>query len=308
MEIITHTKKMDLNRETAVAIGKFDGLHLGHRRLLQEILEQKQKGLAACVFTFDPAPAVLFGQSDGRELMTKEEKRALLAGMGVDILIEFPLTMETAAIPAKEFVKEILVKQMRVRFIAAGTDLSFGAGGKGDAALLKEMGKDCGFQVKTIEKVRLGDQEISSTYVREQLEVGNMMLVEKLLGRPYTITGIVVHGNRLGRTLGMPTVNLLPPAAKLLPPCGVYYSSVLYQGKHYRAISNVGYKPTVTDARVMGVETYLYDFHSEIYGEEIDVSLHEFKRPEKRFESIEELKEQLLQDISEGKLGQNCYL
>ena len=302
MEIITDTKKMDLNRETAVAIGKFDGLHLGHRRLLQEILKQKQKGLDACVFTFDPAPAVLFGQSDGRELMTKEEKRALLARMGVDILIEFPLTMQTAAIPAKEFVTEILVKQMRVRFIAAGMDLSFGAGGKGDAALLKEMEKDCGFQVKTIEKVRLGNQEISSTYVREQLEVGNMMLVEKLLGRPYTITGTVVHGNRLGRTLGMPTVNLLPSIMKLMPPCGVYYSSVLYQGKRYRAISNVGYKPTVTEARVMGVETYLYDFHSVIYGEEIEVSLHEFKRPEKRFESIEALKRQLMQDISEGKL------
>lgn len=300
MEIITDLKKMDLNRETAVAIGKFDGLHLGHRRLLHEILDQKQKGLAACVFTFDPAPAVLFGHSDGRELMTKEEKRTILADMGVDILIEFPLTMQTAAIPAEMFVTEILVKQMHVRFIAAGSDLSFGAGGKGDAALLKEMEKDCGFQVKTIEKVRLGEQEISSTYVREQLEAGNMMLVERLLGRPYTITGTVVHGNRLGRTLGMPTVNLLPSATKLMPPCGVYYSSVLYQGRHYQAISNVGYKPTVTDQQVMGVETYLYDFHSEIYGEEIEVSLHEFKRPEKRFESIEGLKEQLVQDIREG--------
>lgn len=301
MVIITDLKKMNLNRETAVAIGKFDGLHLGHRRLLREILDQKQKGLATCVFTFDPAPAVLFGHSDGRELMTKEEKRAILAGMGVDILIEFPLTMQTAAIPAETFVTEILVKQMHVRFIAAGTDLSFGAGGKGDAALLKEMEKDCGFQVKTIEKIRLGEQEISSTYVREQLEAGNMMLVEKLLGRPYTITGTVVHGNRLGRTLGMPTVNLLPSDTKLMPPCGVYYSSVLYQGKYYRAISNVGYKPTVTDERVMGVETYLYDFHSEIYGEEIEVSLHKFKRPEKRFESIEGLKEQLMQDIREGE-------
>jgi len=303
MEIITDIEKMNLNKDTAVAIGKFDGLHLGHRRLLKEILDQKKNGLAACVFTFHPAPAVLFGHSDGRELMTREEKRALLADMGVDILIEFPLTMHTAAIPAETFVAEILVKQMHVRFIAAGTDLSFGAGGKGDAALLKEMEKDCGFQVKTIEKVRLGEQEISSTYVREQLEAGNMMLVEKLLGRPYKITGTVVHGNRLGRTLGMPTVNLLPPASKLLPPCGVYYSSVLYQGKYYRAISNVGYKPTVTDERVMGVETYLYDFHSDIYGEEIEVSLHEFKRPEKRFESIEELKEQLVQDISEGGVG-----
>lgn len=300
MEIIADTTEFYLNRETAVAIGKFDGLHIGHRRLLEEILEQKKAGLAACVFTFDPAPAVFFGLSDGRELMTREEKRVLLEHMGVDILIEFPLTARTAAIPAREFATEILMKQMQVRFIAAGTDLSFGAGGKGNAALLKQMEQECGFQVKTIEKVRFGEQEISSTYVREQLEAGNMLLTEQLLGRPYSITGTVVHGNRLGRTMGMPTVNLLPPATKLMPPCGVYYSSVLYQGKHYRAISNVGYKPTVTDERVMGVESYLYDFHSEIYGEEIEVSLHEFKRAEKRFDCLDDLKEQLEQDIRMG--------
>ncbi len=300
MEIIAGTTKMNLNRETAVAIGKFDGLHLGHRRLLGEILEQKKNGLAACVFTFDPPPAVLFGTSDAKELMTVEEKRAILERMGVDILIEFPLTMQTAAIPAREFVTEILMKQMHVRFIAAGTDLSFGAGGKGNTSLLKEMEQEGGFQVKTIDKVRFEGREISSTYVRQQLEAGNMMMVEKLLGRPYTITGTVVHGNRLGRTLGMPTVNLLPPATKLMPPCGVYYSSVLYRGSYYRAVSNVGYKPTVTDERVMGVETYMYDFHSEIYGEEIEVSLHEFKRVERKFGSMDELREQLMQDIRDG--------
>ncbi len=300
MEIIAGTTKMNLNRETAVAIGKFDGLHLGHKKLLGQILEQKKNGLAACVFTFDQTPAVLFGASDAKELMTVEEKRALLEHMGVDILIEFPLTMETAAIPAREFVSEILMKQMHVRFIAAGTDLSFGAGGKGNTALLKQMEQEGNFQVKTIEKVRLENQEISSTYVRQQLEAGNMMMVEKLLGRPYTITGTVVHGNRLGRTFGMPTVNLLPPATKLMPPCGVYYSSVLYRGSYYRAISNVGYKPTVTDERVMGVETYLYDFHLEIYGEEIEVNLHEFKRAERKFGSLDELREQLMQDIRDG--------
>lgn len=301
MEIIAATTEFYLNRDTAAAIGKFDGLHLGHKRLLEEILEQKKNGLAACVFTFDPAPAVLFGENDGKELMTREEKRVQLERMGVDILIEFPLTMQTAAILPKDFVTEILVKQMNVKFIAAGTDLSFGAGGRGNAQLLAEMADQYRYQVKTIDKVRFGEKEISSTYVREQVEEGNMLLAEQLLGRPYTIIGKVVHGNRIGRTLGMPTVNVLPPESKLMPPCGVYYSSVLYSGRKYRAISNVGYKPTVTSERILGVETYLYDFDQEIYGEEIEVCLHEFKRPEHKFAGLEELKAQLMKDIQMGE-------
>lgn len=300
MEIIADTTQFYLNRETAVAIGKFDGLHIGHRRLLEEILEQKKRGLAACVFTFDPAPAVLFGLSDGKELTTREEKRVLLERMGVDILIEFPLTKQTAAMCPEDFVSQVLVRQMNVRFLAAGSDLSFGAGGRGDAALLQSMAKDCEYQVKTIDKVCFDQKEISSTYVREQVEAGNMLLAEQLLGMPYTLIGSVSHGKRLGRRLGMPTVNLLPPESKLMPPCGVYYATVLYGGKRYRAISNVGYKPTVTQEHVMGVESYLYDFHSEIYGEKIEVRLHEFKRPERKFDSIDALKAQLEEDIRMG--------
>ncbi len=305
MKVITGTRKIELNRAVAVAIGKFDGLHLGHQKLLQEILEQKRNGMESCVFTFDPAPSVFFGASDGRELLTREEKRDILAHMGVDVLIEFPLTAQTASIPPKEFATEILAKQMHVKFIAAGTDLSFGAGGKGNAALLQDLEDECGFEVKIIEKIQLLGREISSTYVREQLEAGNMPVVAKLLGRPYSIKGTVVHGNRLGRSLGMPTVNLSPPEGKLMPPCGVYYSSVLHQGKRYRSISNVGYKPTVAEKKVMGVETYLYDFDSDVYGEEIEVSLYEFKRPEKKFENIDELKAQLMEDISAGA-GRFC--
>lgn len=301
MEIITNTTDFYLNRETAVAIGKFDGLHIGHRRLLEEILEQKKNGLAACVFTFEPAPAVLFGRSDGMELTTREEKRTLFERLGIDILIEFPLTMETAAIAPVEFAIEVLAKKMNARYIAAGSDLSFGAGGKGDGKLLEKIGAECGFAVKTIEKICLEGKEVSSTYVRAQVEAGNMEQTERLLGMPYTLMGQVQHGNRIGRTMGMPTVNLLPSPSKLLPPCGVYYSSVLYRGRQYHAISNVGYKPTVTQERVMGVESYLYDFSREIYGEEIEVSLYEFRRPEQRFSGLDALKKQLEEDILEGR-------
>ena len=302
MEIIANTTEFYLNKDTAVAIGKFDGVHMGHRRLLEEIVEQKKNGLSACVFTFDPAPAVLFGLSDGKELTTREEKRYLFEHMGVDILIEFPLTVETAGIAPEEFVTEILLKRMNTRFLAAGSDLSFGKNGVGNAELLKRMGEEYDFRIQIIEKVLMDNVEISSTYIRSLVEKGQMQRAEAFLGMPYTICGKVAHGNALGRTIGFPTVNLIPPENKLLPPSGVYYSQVFWQGKKYKAISNVGYKPTVTDEKVMGVESYLYDFQEEIYEEEIEVRLLQFKRPEQHFADIEALKEQLQRDIAAGRV------
>lgn len=301
MEIIEGTSTFELEKETAAAIGKFDGIHIGHRRLLEEILSRKKEGLLACVFTFDPAPAVLFGRSDGKELSTREEKRLLFERMGVDLLIEFPLTRETAAMAPEQFVRQVLAGQMQVRFLAAGSDLSFGAGGAGNAALLQKLGPELAFCVKVIDKVCVGDREVSSTYVREQVETGKMELAEKLLGMPYLIAGDVVTGNRLGRKLGFPTVNLLPAQGKLLPPNGVYFSQVRCRGKMYRAISNVGYKPTVTDERVMGVESYLYDFDEQVYGEFLEVYLLGFRRPERQFENVEALKRQLAEDIAAGR-------
>lgn len=300
MEIITNTVDFYLEKETAAAIGKFDGIHVGHRRLLDEIFACKKEGLASCVFTFDPAPAVLFGLSDGKELTTREEKRLLFERMGVDILIEFPLTPETAAMPPETFVYEVLARQMNVRFLAAGSDLSFGAKGAGNAELLQKLGSELGIQVKTIDKVCMEGREVSSTYVRNQVEKGDMRTVEQLLGMPYLVEGQVVRGNQIGRTLGFPTVNILPAESKLLPPNGVYFSQVRFRNKMYRAISNVGCKPTVTDEKVMGVESYLYDFDENIYDEQIEVYLQEFRRPEQKFDGVEALKRQLQEDIAAG--------
>ena len=302
MEIIAGTTQIQLGRETAAAIGKFDGVHIGHRRLLEEILSRKKDGLAACVFTFDPPPAVFFGCPDGKELTTKEEKRLLFQRMGVDVLIEFPLNDRTAATPPEEFAREILAGQMQVRFLAAGTDLSFGAKGAGDAALLRKLGPGLGFAVETIGKVCLEGREVGSTLVRAQVESGDMESAERLLGMPYLVAGQVVPGKQLGRTLGFPTVNILPRDEKLLPPKGVYLSRVRHKDKVYRAISNVGNKPTVTRESVIGVESYLYDFAGDLYGEQIEVYLCAFRRPERRFQSVEALREQLKEDIAAGKI------
>ena len=298
MELIRETTDFQLHNDTAVALGKFDGIHMGHRRLLSEI--QRRSGLKSCVFTFDPPPAVLFGMSDGRELSTREEKRKLFERMGVDILIEFPLNRQTAAVSSEEFVREFLCRRMRARYIAAGEDLSFGRNGEGDAALLNSMGEELSFETEIIDKVCVDGAEVSSTRIRRCVEAGDMETAERLLGSPYPIFGTVIAGNRIGRTIGFPTVNLSPPESKLLPPRGVYYSRVYCDGTLYPAISNIGCKPTVDTSGRVGLESYLYEFNQDIYGHEIEVELLAFRRPEQRFTDIEALKRQLQEDIMAG--------
>lgn len=301
MQIIAGTTEFKWEQHTAVAIGKFDGIHQGHRKLLAQIIKAKEDGLAATVFTFDPPPSVFFSGKPQAELTTKEEKRRLFGRMGVDLLIEFPMNAQTAAMPPEIFVSRVLHGQLGARFIAAGTDLSFGDRGKGDWHLLKAMADKMGYQVQVIDKIMYGSREISSTFVREEILKGNMELAEKLLGAPFGVSGTVKHGKRLGRTLGMPTVNLLPPRDKLLPPKGVYLSLVCVKGVLHEGITNIGCRPTVSNSGQMSVETYLYDFDKEIYGEYVEVSLLSFCRPEKKFSGVEELKENMARDIDAGR-------
>ena len=224
MRIIADTTEFNLLVPSAVAIGKFDGLHRGHKELIQKILKKREYGMLSVVFTFDPPPEVFFGKRQQKDITTKEEKRIIFEKMGIDILIEYPLNQETASMEAERFVKEILVQKMKLSYLAAGSDLSFGYQGKGNAELLQKMAREYDFSVDIMDKVCEQGREISSTYVREEVEIGNMEQVHCLLGEPYMVIGEVMHGAKLGRTIGMPTINLLPQPEKLLPPNGVYFS------------------------------------------------------------------------------------
>lgn len=300
MEIIENTTEFYLEKPGAVALGKFDGIHLGHRRLLERVLEQKKRGLQAVVFTFDTSAASFFG-GETKELSTREEKRAAFEQMGIDVLIEFPLTAATAATPPQAFVSRYLAEQMRTVYLCAGPDISFGKGGAGNYALLAAHAQDYGYQVELIDKVRVDGKEVSSTRVREAVRAGKMEAAARMLGAPYGINGRVVHGRALGRKLGMPTANLLPDRNKLLPPNGVYYSRMILDGESYRGITNVGCKPTVSEEQIMGVETYLYDFDGEIYDRDITVELLAFRRKEQTFASVEALQSQIAADVEAGR-------
>lgn len=291
-----------INEPTAVAIGKFDGIHVGHQKLLQEILAQKSQGLKACVFTFDPSPAVFFGMSTNGELTTREEKRRIFEAMGVDILVEFPMNATTAKMPPEQFVREILVEQMKAKVVVAGEDVSFGDKGAGNAKLLCEMQRECGYSTCLISKVCYEDREVSSTYVRECVEQGEMETVQALLGSAYSVEGEVLHGHQLGRKLSMPTINMIPEKEKLLPPYGVYFSLVSIQNEEtkewetYGGVTNIGCKPTVESERIVGVETHIFDYAGDLYGKWVRVNLLKFHRPERRFDDVGKLKEELHKD------------
>lgn len=301
MKIIKNTTEFYIEEPTAVAIGKFDGFHCGHQKLLREVQEQKEKGLATVVFTFVPSPAAFFSKEQLRDLTTIEEKRSIFEKAGIDYLIEYPFYQEIADMEPETYIKEVLVERIHAKCIVAGEDVSFGKRGAGDYRLLEEKSKVYGYDVILIEKVQYEGREVSSTFVREEVAKGNMELVHRLLGIPYHVGGEIVHGRKLGRTLGMPTINQIPREAKLLPPRGVYYSYVMYGDRKLPSITNIGVKPTVTDTVLMGVETYIYDFDEDVYGEDLEVYLLSFKRPEMRFGSVDELMEQMSKDIEEGR-------
>lgn len=299
MNIVTDTQ-FHMKDASCVAIGKFDGIHVGHQKLLEQVLSAKEDGLATVVFTFYPSPNTLFTGEMQEELTTLAEKRALFARMGIDVLWEFPMNRHTAAMTPVAFIEQILVEQLKAKVVAAGSDVSFGHKGAGDMDLLKRYARIHGFEVAEIEKVCVGGVPVGSTQARNEVRAGHMEQAAKLLGRPYTFRGTVSHGRSLGKKLDMPTVNLVPEEGKLFPPFGVYFSYVKIGDRTYRGITNIGRKPTVGNEEGAGVETYIYDFAEEIYGSVIEVQLLSYKRAEQRFENVGALKEQLAKDRADG--------
>jgi len=298
--IINEIKPLPLIGKSAVAIGKFDGIHIGHQALLEKIKEKKQEKMTIVVFTFSPSPEEFFRGESIPCVDTIEEKRDNFAGMGVDYLIEYPLTKESASISPEDFMNEILLKNLNAGYIVSGKDLSFGDKGRGNSRMLAEFAMEHDITYEVIDKVCLDGKEVSSTAVRNAIEEGNMELVGKMLGRYYSIVGTVVKGNQLGRTMQMPTVNVVPSQQKLLPPKGVYATITTIDGVDWKGITNIGYKPTVSNNQVIGVETHLFDFSRDIYGKEIKTKFISYMRPEKKFGGVDELTEQLRVDREKG--------
>lgn len=298
MEHIYNEKNFHL-KNTAVCLGKFDGIHKGHRLLIDTIKSYEE--LTSVVFTFALHPVTLFSKKETKLIDTLEEKEEKLSKLGVDILISYPFTKETAAMEAEDFIKDVIVEKLDAKVIVVGKDYRFGYQRKGNVSLLKKYAKVYGYKVVSLEKVSADHHVVSSSRIRTEIKNGNMEQVQELLSVPYSLKGEVLHGKQLGRTIGMPTINQKVTDSKILPPNGVYVSRVYLEDGIHGGITNVGVKPTVSGEKVVGIETYIFDFSGDLYGKVIRTELLHFVRGERKFDSIAALTTQMHKDKSFGE-------
>lgn len=279
-------------------IGTFDGVHLGHRAVINQLIAlAKERDTETLIITFEPHPRIVLNKdvTNLRFINNLKEKERLLAQAGVNHLLILPFTSEFSKLTAREFIQGYLIDKLHIKAMIVGYDHHFGRMDNGDedvTVLLKEYG----IEVKRIAVKDVGDISVSSTKIRNAITEGNIPYANSLLGHPYGLCGTVVHGNKLGRTIGFPTANLmLGFKLKLLPQDGVYAAYVLFRGKRYKAMLNIGFKPTVLSLS-RSIEVHLFNFDEEIYGEYLEVELIQKVRNEKTFPNLAKLKEQLESD------------
>lgn len=281
--------------KTAAALGIFDGVHLGHRAVLEAACEQKKKGLMPCVFTFLPenvankgAAGYIYGEAEKNFIMSE--------AYGIDRIF-LPAFEDICGMDGGSFVREILCGEMNAAFVCCGRDFRFGRNAGWGAPELCGFGKEYGFEVKVVDDVCCGGEKVSSTRIRQLLEQGRLKMAKELLDGDYMIIKNVSKGAQLGRTIGFPTANQLFERGQLVPRFGVYASRTLAGGKWYPSMTDIGVKPTVRYEGAPLAETYIHGFSGDLYGKPLQVALVDFIRPEMKFGSVDELKEQINRDM-----------
>ncbi len=293
---------IDENLNTVVTIGNFDGVHLGHQKLIDTCLTiAKEQKLKSVVLSFYPhTKTVLDSNFTMSTILTQAEKVDLLVSTGVDYFRRKPINLEFLGYSAIEFVEKVLVNELKAKVVVVGEDHHFGAKRAYNTNDLKEICNTFGVETVVVDLKLENGEKISSSTIRKLVAEHQLEDVEKYLGKNYTITGEVVNGKKLGRTIGVPTANVIPDSEKLLPPNGVYLSRTTVKGEIYNSITNVGLNPTVNDNKLI-VETFLLDFDEDIYGEFISVEILKFVRGEVKFANVHVLKEQLHKDLITAK-------
>ncbi len=289
----------------SVTIGNFDGVHLGHQKLFSTVVEKARAtdGVSVAI-TFAPHPLKVVRPEIGIKLIsTCEQKRELIALADIDVLIIIPFTKEFAAMRAADFVENVLCRTIGVRELVVGYDYAFGRGREGDIPFLQRLGREKGFTVSVVEACHVDGILVSSTKVRELVSQGRMQDVKKLLGRYYQIRGEVKRGRqRGGPVLGFPTANLHISGEDLCPRHGVYVTQVIYGGKCYGGVLNIGYNPTFSGGGdAISAETHIFDFSKDIYGHPIKINLLQHLRGERKFSGPEELAAQIRDDIDQAR-------
>ena len=288
-------------RPSAVALGVFDGVHLGHRAILgAAVAHARAIGSPAVACTFDPHPLEVLQPDRGPlPITTLDERLELIAARGVDEAVVLAFTRELAAMEPEAFVKDVLVDRLDARQVVVGFNHRFGRGARGDAALLRELGARGGFGVDVIEPLTVDGVPVSSTAIRAALGRGDLEAAVRMLGRPYTLPGKVVAGAGRGRTLGFPTANIAPDRPVLVAP-GVYACTVEVADQPRRAVVNVGVRPTF-DEKTLAVEAHLLDFSGDLYGQTVRLMFRSRVREERRFSSVDALRAQIADDVETAR-------
>ncbi|MDE5835099.1 MAG: bifunctional riboflavin kinase/FAD synthetase [Ruminococcus sp.] len=293
-------------KKRAVALGLFDGVHLGHRAVLDIALKQEKNGLQPAVFTFNPTAVLRKTSGKDGYIYTHIHKYETLwkygrykeYGFGFYAInsVQFE---ELCGISGKEFAENILVKKLNAEIVCCGNDFRFGKNASCGVEDLRAFGKKYGFEVQTAEAVKINNIIVSSGEIRRCLVNGEIEKANTLLGEPYNIYTTVVHGNKIGRTINFPTINQNYSKGQLVLKYGVYFTTTYINNKKYKSITNIGVKPTIAGKRTPLAETHILDFSGNLYGKNIKVEFNKFIRPEMKFSSVEELREQISRDIAE---------
>ncbi len=285
-----------LNGKTAVALGFFDGVHEGHKAVINAAVKySRENNIPAVIWTFVNSP-----KKTALSITDNDERKVIFEALGVDTLIAFPFSGDVKGLTKAEFVNTVLRDCLNAEKVFCGFNYSFGAGGKGTPEELKKLCESQGISVEISEEISVQGETVSSTKIREYIENGFPEKANALLGRPYSINGAVSHGKKLGRTLGFPTANIKICENKVLPKDGVYFTVTEFEGKRFYGITNIGTNPTVEDKQ-RRAENYIFDFNGDLYGKEIKIKFLSFIRGEKKFDTVELLAEQVKKDIQTAK-------
>lgn len=297
MKIFHGTDNANILRGTVLTLGVFDGLHLGHQRIMQTVVESANAIRAVpTVITFDPHPrAVLHTENAPPLLQTLDQRLANFEVFGIKQTIVIPFTKDFAGQNAEDFLRDIVHERLQAREVFLGKGFFFGKNRGGNIELLKEMSRKLGFFADEVAEVRLRGTRISSSKIRQLLADGRVNLARRMLGRPYGVEGQIIHGLERGRTIGFPTANL-HPHNRVIPKYGVYATATLIDGKWRRSITNVGIRPTFEDSNNPSIESYIFDFDGDLYGDVLRVRFLHRIRDERKFNGIDELKAQIEKD------------
>ena len=297
MKVFKSLSEVENIGDTVIALGNFDGLHKGHQELINRTVKSaKIANLKSAVFTFSNHPKnVMAGRPIIKNILSWNDKVSIIRSYGVDYLISVPFDYEMQNMDPHDFIMNVLVDKLKMKEAYCGFNFKFGHFAKGNAELLMKVGLEKDFGIHILEPIRIDNIVVSSSYIRELISEGRIDECEKYLGRYYSIGGTVVTGNKIGRTIGFPTSNIIIDEGMVTPANGVYVTYCTFNGVRFKSITNVGIKPTIGDNKYT-IETHIFNFDYNIYGKEIKVEFLKKLRDELKFSSLDELRDQISKD------------